>query len=120
MQSAVIPTVILSVRLSVTRWYPIQKTAHTASVGMSAAVDCGYILLLHPPYLPDRAPSDFYLFPMLKDHLRGKQFSSDNDVIQSVDDFLQVQDKQVYQTGIQELQKRWHKCIEGHRDYVEK
>jgi len=26
---------------------------HTSTVGMSAAAECGYELLLHPPYLPD-------------------------------------------------------------------
>jgi len=74
--------------------------AHTVSIVMSAAVDCGYILLPHPPNSPDLAPSDFYLFPMLKDHLHGKQFSTDIDIIHSVEDFLQVINKQFYQTGI--------------------
>jgi len=55
---------------------------------------------------------------MMKDHLHGRQFSSDDDVIQSADDFLCVQDKQFYLTEIQKLQKRWHKCIKVHGDYV--
>jgi len=47
-------------------------------------------VLTHPPYSPDLAPSDFYLFPLLKEHLRGRQYANDND-IQSVEDFLEVQ-----------------------------
>ena len=54
---------------------------------------------------------------MLKEHLRGRQYVSDNDIIQSVEDFLEVQDELFYQTGIQKLQKR---CIEVQGDYVEK
>jgi len=55
--------------------------------------ECGYELLPHPPYSPDLAPSDFCLFPLLKEHLSGTHFSSDNDVIVSADVFLQGQDE---------------------------
>jgi len=97
--------------------------AHTAGVVTSVAAEYGYELLPHPPYSPDLAPSDFYLFPLLKEHLRGRQYASDNDITQSVEDFLEVQDELFYhsflqllytrlivhQTGIQKLQKRWGK-----------
>ena len=33
-------------------------------------------LLIHPPYSPDLAPCDFFLFPTVKARLRGKRFSS--------------------------------------------
>jgi len=46
-------------------------------------------------------------------------FSSDNDVIASVEVFLQGQGELFYKTGIQ-VQKRWNKCIEVGGDYVEK
>ena len=59
----------------------------------------------HPPYLPDLAPSDFSLFPLMKEHFSGTYFSSDNDVIASVEVFLQGQDELFYKTGIQKLQK---------------
>jgi len=44
-------------------------------------------LLSHLPYLSDLAPSD-YLFLLLKEHLHGRQYASDNHVIQSVHDIL--------------------------------
>ena len=75
--------------------------AHTAGVATSVSAECGYELLPHPPYSPDLAPSDFYLFPLLKEHLRGRQYASDNDIIQSVEDFLELQDELFYQTGTQ-------------------
>ena len=58
--------------------------AHTAGVATSVAAECGFELLPHPPYSLDLAPSDFYLFPLSKEHLRGRQYASDNDIIQSV------------------------------------
>ena len=39
---------------------------HTSRVAMDAVRECGYELLPHPPYSPDLAPSDFHLFPRLK------------------------------------------------------
>jgi hypothetical protein len=36
--------------------------------------DLHYELLKHPPYSPDLAPSDFYLFPKLKLFLTGQRF----------------------------------------------
>ena len=34
--------------------------AHTSQVAMTAATECGFEILPHPPYSPDLAPSDFY------------------------------------------------------------
>ena len=34
----------------------------------------------HPPYSPDLAPSDFSLFPKLKEHLADKRFANDEDL----------------------------------------
>jgi len=81
--------------------------SQTSAVATSAAAECGYELLLYPPYSPDLAPSDFSLFPLLNEYLSGTHFSSDNDVIASVEVFLQGQDELFYKTGVQKLQKRW-------------
>ncbi|XP_048483622.1 histone-lysine N-methyltransferase SETMAR-like [Plutella xylostella] len=45
---------------------PVHK-CHTAT---AALFNCGYESLIHPPYSPDLAPSDYYLFPKLKKELR--------------------------------------------------
>ena len=34
----------------------------------------------HPPYSPDLAPSDFLLFPRMKDYRAGKRFVNDEDL----------------------------------------
>ena len=44
--------------------------AHKSVVAMAAVRDCGFELVDHPPYSPDLAPSDYFLFPnMKKPHL---------------------------------------------------
>ena len=51
---------------------------HKSGVAMAALNKAGFEIVHHPPYSPDLAPSNFYLFPNLKGHLRGQKFESNN------------------------------------------
>lgn len=53
---------------------------HTSNVAKDAITELVFTELLHPPYSPDLAPSDYFLFPNLKKDLRNKAFSSDDAV----------------------------------------
>ena len=94
--------------------------SHTSQVATVTARECGFEPLPHPPYSPDLAPSDYFLFPKLKSFLRGKVFETDNDVMCAVDEFLRGQDSKFYYEGIAKLEERWDKCIRVNGDYVEK
>lgn len=94
--------------------------AHKSAVAMAAIQDAGFEILDHPPYSPDLAPSDFYLFPRLKEHLRGTKFEDDEEVKAAVHDFLGTQDEDFFSKGILALEKRYIKCINLKGDYVEK
>ncbi|XP_063362897.1 histone-lysine N-methyltransferase SETMAR-like [Cydia amplana] len=93
---------------------------HKAGVAMAAIRDSGFELLEHPPYSPDLAPSDFYLFPRLKEDLRGNKFLNDGEVKAAVEAFLGGQEKDFFFKGIRGLEKRWSKCVDLEEDYVEK
>lgn len=93
---------------------------HTAQLSVTTASQCGYELLPHPAYSPDLAPSDFYLFPLLKESLRGRKFEDNEDVIGAVESFLDEKDPDFFRQGFLELQQRWTKCIQKKGDYVEK
>ena len=41
--------------------------------------------LVHPPYSPDLAPSDFFLFGYLKHELEGKVINDENDLLQELE-----------------------------------
>ena len=71
-------------------------------------------------YLPDLAPSDYYMFPNMQKHLAGKQLWTDDEVISAVEDFFEDQDESFYPTGIQALQHQWKKFVNRRGDYVEK
>ena len=55
---------------------------------MAAISTAGFELLDHASYSPDLARSDYRLFPKLKEHLQGKKFSSDNEVMLSVNQWF--------------------------------
>jgi [histone H3]-lysine36 N-dimethyltransferase SETMAR len=94
--------------------------AHTARVAQAAIRDCGFEQLNHPAYSPDLAPSDFYLFRLLKKALRGRRFRDDNDLKSATEDWLESQEENFFLKGIQGLKERWNKCIVVGGDYVEK
>ena len=57
------------------------------------------------------APSDFYLFPKLKSHLRGTQYGNNEGVIEAVKEYFWDQENTFYFEGIRKLEQRWAKCI---------
>ena len=87
---------------------------------MAAIHGCGFEILSHPPYSPDLAPSDFHLFPKMKLELSGRRFTTNDDVIEAVEEYLQSKDAAFYEQGIRALQHRWTKCVNCRGDYVEK
>jgi histone-lysine N-methyltransferase SETMAR len=50
----------------------------------------------HPPYSPDLAPSDYHLFPGLKNQLKGRHFSSDAKVIAAAETWLNGQTSEFF------------------------
>jgi len=82
--------------------------------------DLHYELLEHPRYSPDLAPSDFYLFPKLKNFLAGQRFSLNQEAIAAVEGYFADLTKNQYRDGIMALEHCWYKCIILKGDYVEK
>ena len=87
---------------------------------MTAATECGFEVLPHPPYSPDMAPSDFYLFPKLKANLRGTQFGSNEGVTEAVNEYMREQEKDFYLAEISKFEQRRTKCVALKGDYIEK
>ncbi|UYV67572.1 hypothetical protein LAZ67_5001256 [Cordylochernes scorpioides] len=73
----------------------------------------------HPAYSPDLAPSDHFLFGLLKKELKGKRFDSDKDIQKVVQDFFHTLPKSAYKEGIYKLPERWRRCIESQGDSFE-
>ena len=93
--------------------------AHRSLIAMRKIHEIGFELVDHPPYSPDLAPSDYYLFPKLKKHLKGKRFSTNDEAIRAAEEWFADQDKEFFLEGLQLLYKRCVKCVSLKGDYVE-
>ena len=93
--------------------------AHKAHQTMDVLQQLGFQCLDHPPYSPDLAPSDYFLFPNLKKSLKGRRFLTDAEVIAAAEGFLYDQASDFFLDGLQKLQKRCAKCVELRGEYVE-
>ena len=63
---------------------------HTCKIAMDAVERNGYELILHPAYSPDLAPSYYFLFPNLKQDIRGHHFQSDEEVVARVEEWAET------------------------------
>jgi histone-lysine N-methyltransferase SETMAR len=93
---------------------------HAAARTQAMLQEFGWEVLQHPPYSPDLDPSDFHLFPKLKEFLGGRRFKSDEEVEDAVKEWLNGLAAEVYEEGIQKLVTRYDKCLNVGGDYVEK
>ena len=71
-------------------FYQDNARVHMSTCAMSKLHKLKYELVRHPPYSPDLAPSDYYLFPNLKKWLGGKRFTSNSDVMDAVSYILRT------------------------------
>ena len=94
--------------------------AHTAHLTVQTLNELDVEVLAHPPYSPDLAPCDFWLFPTLKKELRGQHFASNDAVTAAV----RVKLRDLCSNGLQHVfeawVKRWESCVEAEGSYFEK
>ena len=95
-------------------------TPHTSRATKAALTRLKFDTLPHPPYSPDLAPCDFYLFPNLKRHLKGTRFNSNDEVKEAVWSWLKSKGPEFFADGMRKLVQRWERCIELGGDYIEK
>jgi len=62
--------------------------AHRSLATQKKLAYLGFQYLDHSPSSPDLAPSDYHLFPGLKKQLKGRNFSSEEEVIAAADTWL--------------------------------
>ena len=94
---------------------------HKSVFPMAAVRDCGFELVDHPPYSPDLAPSDYFLFPKMKKktHLAGKYYWPMMKSYLQLRTFLRIRMRAYYATWLQVLQHRWKNCEDGRGDYAD-
>jgi len=93
---------------------------HLAARTMDTIQKLKWNILPHPPYSPDLASSNYHLFSPLKEHLGGKRFRNNEEVIQDVQEWLHWQPKEFFLSSSHKLTDHWRKCITNQGYYVEK
>ena len=79
----------------------------------------GIEVLKHPPYSPDLAPSDYWLFADMKKNLRGRRFGSRSALGSAIYQYGERTPTQSFRAAIQDLTKRWNRCVRLQGEFVE-
>ena len=76
-------------------------------------------VLEHPAYSPDLAPSDFILFPKIKEILKGRHFDETDDIRNSTTAVLKAILQNHFQNCFEGWARCWHRCIASQGEYFE-
>ena len=103
------------------KWFLLHDNArpHTAICVRRFLAQQQVTELLHPPYSPDLAPADFFLFPRLKLALKGNRFSSISDIQAAVTKELKTVSKGDFFKSFKDMYERCQKCIVAGGNYFE-
>lgn len=93
--------------------------AHTSLVVREFLAKNNMATVPHPPYSPDLAPCDFYLFPKMKIALKGRRFDSIEDIQVESQRVLNTLHPSDFQECFQKWEQRWDRCIHARGDYFE-
>ena len=69
----------------------------------------------HPPYTPDLAPCDFWLFPKL----RGSRYETIEEMKEAVTKVIDTLTQEDFRGAFLKLLERYNKCIAAGGDYFE-
>ena len=116
----IIRSIIVSMRhlvyVTLCRWPCGMLTAHSIQVFLASH---GIPVVQQPPYSPDMAPCDFWLFPQLKTVLKGKRFEDVDAIKKNVTSTLNTFPKDSFKKCFQQWQDRWKQCISSQGEYFE-
>ncbi|GFV67630.1 histone-lysine N-methyltransferase SETMAR [Trichonephila clavipes] len=91
---------------------------HTCVVTRQKIWKLGWKDLMHPPYSPDLAPSDYDVFPALQNFLSDKKLGSEEDCENRLLEFFANKDQYFYERGIIKLSLKWQQIIQQNGAYL--
>lgn len=93
--------------------------AHTSLVVREFLARSSITVTDHPPYSPDLAPCDFFLFPKCKMVLRGRHLGDVEAIKAETTRQLNSITTEDFQQCYQQWKRRWQKCISSQGEYFE-
>ncbi|GFY24875.1 histone-lysine N-methyltransferase SETMAR [Trichonephila clavipes] len=73
----------------------------------------------HPPCNLDMSSCDFHVFGLLKKHLKGKRFHSDDVLKDTMKDWVSSQPQEFWEQGIMMLVHQWDRCSQAYSVHFE-
>ena len=80
--------------------------------------ELGWEVLMHPPYTPDLAPSDYHVFQFLKNSFNGVKLASRDACENHLIQFFTQKSQKFYSDGIIILTEKWQKVIDQNDTYI--
>ncbi|UYV70483.1 hypothetical protein LAZ67_7003251 [Cordylochernes scorpioides] len=93
--------------------------AHTSLLVRDLLAKNNTLMMPQPPYSPDLAPCDFFLFPKLKRPMKGRRYATLDEIKRASKEELKKILKNDFLKCFEDWKNRWHKCIISHGDYFE-
>jgi len=93
--------------------------AHTSLLVREFLAKNNTLMMPQPPYSPDLAPCDFFLFPKLKRPMKGRRYATIEEIKTASKEELNKITKNDFLKCFEDWKKRWHKCIISDGDYFE-
>ena len=93
--------------------------AHTALSIHEFQMKKNIPVLPHPPYSPDLALCNFYLFPKLKLKLKGHHFGTIETIQKTVTDDRNTLTENDFQCCYDQWKKRWNHCVSSQGSYFD-
>ena len=94
-------------------------SAHSSLLVRNFLAKNNTVIMPQPPYSPNLDPCDFFLFPRLKGHMKGRRFATIDEIkTKSLREIKNIP-KSACQKCFEDWKKRWHKCIISEGDYFE-
>lgn len=114
-----LPEVLGAVKIRGLILHQDNASSHTAQQTIEYLRQNKVTVLEHPPYSPDLAMCDFWLFNNLKKNLRGRKFSSEDEIDQAIHQFFADIPKSDWLEAFHLWKIRMQKCIDIGGDYFE-
>ena len=94
-------------------------SSHTSAPTLAFFGEQNINMLAHPPYSPDLAPCDYFLFPRLKNELRGIKHRNIEDLKEGVRRVLRNIPSEDFENAIMSMPICWMKCVSAGGEYFE-
>ena len=103
------------------QWHFHQDNApvHNSILVTDYLTKTGIKIVPQPPYSTDLGPCDFWLFPKLKEKLRGCRYETIEEMKEAVTKVIDMLTQEDFHGAFQKLLERYDKCIAAGGDYFE-